>query len=303
MSLTFLIRIISGIVALGGAVSGPLGDLDPGLSFIFMLAGLVGAAALPGLRAFNGNHLFTGLSIVVAACAALAGPLTESYPVVAKWLSVVSVGLMALGRDLWRDFGVGGDDDDVTPIPPPGNSFGVLLLIFALVLPGAACGDRSRNADNTKEFAIAVFTIDAASVKTAQLLGDWAGAGAIEPRTALPVARAMQRVHAANGEVINFAKKHIVTDEQGRRVLRFDQAGKLELQRLAQALSESLRDALANELVFPRLTPDRRAELQLLILALTSTARTITNTIRLIKPASLKTGQVISLPLPREVAL
>lgn len=160
------------------------------------------------------------------------------------------------------------------------------LLLFLCLLPllllSQACplAPNPQEAARSAEEKFAAYTDRIAEhigrgMKTTELLVDLQ---TITPARGTAITDVLLSFNAGNKELIVAAKKFIVV-EDGKRILRFTENGRLELERLADALSTSATNLLSNPAIL-RIDPKARSQLLTLIKPAEAAAKSLARLIR-----------------------
>lgn len=146
------------------------------------------------------------------------------------------------------------------------------LLILVLVIPLAgfqsSCPGRKQDAQQAARSAEEQFA--AYTDRVSEYIGrglsltDFLVTGkTIKPENGTVIVEVLDRVNAANKSLVTGAQQ-FVRVEDGKRILRFTESDRLELEKLANATEAAARDAL-NSPALLRIDPTARSQLKALI--------------------------------------
>lgn len=178
----------------------------------------------------------------------------------------------------------------------------VLLIIFALcALLLSACAGRdpaqvARSAE--EQFALQtdrVAEYTGRAMKANELLVDQK---LIEPKHGTVLNDALLAVNSGNKELILAAQQFIV-EQEGKRILRFTEDGRLQLEKIADRLTTATTNAI-NSSAFAFIDPKARSQLTALIKPAQLAATRLVNLIKSAKKITVTNQQIIEVELSYE---
>ncbi len=265
-------KVVSGLgvaAAVAFAVAPQFGAVQPKTAAWLMLIGTVVSSASGALTKYGENNkLLTGIGVVVAVAAVLAGATDLVPSNVTMVVSVIGTAMAAVGKSLFN-FDEG---------PRTGSTGSALLLIGVLGLGGLTTG-----CDKSKEFAKTTDRVAGYVAAGLTLVERQTATGEMSKETGLVIINALDQVNTLNRELVAEAQKY--TTPAGDLALTAD--GRTRLLTILGS-TKTIATNLVNDPNFLKLSEAKRQEVTLLIQDLTNT---ITAAASLVEAVRVKGGK------------
>lgn len=261
-------KVVSGLgvaAAVAFAVAPQFGAVQPKTAAWLMLIGTTVSAASGALTKFGeDNKALTGIGVVVAVAAVLAGATDLIPSNVTMVFSVIGTAMAAVGKSLFKlDAG----------------SVGSILLLGSIVGLGAM----TMGCDKSKEFAKTTDRVAGYVAAGLTLVERQTTTGEMSKETALVIVNALDQVNTLNRELVVEAQKY--TTPAGDLALTAD--GRTRLLTILGS-TKTIATNLVNDPNFLKLPEAKRQEVTLLIQDLTNT---ITAAASLVEAVKIKGGK------------
>lgn len=261
-------KVLSGlgvVAAVAFGVAPQFGAVQPKTAAWLMLIGTTVSAASGALTKFGeDNKALTGIGVVVAVAAVLAGATDLIPSNVTMVFSVIGTAMAAVGKSLFKlDAG----------------SVGSILLLGSIVGLGAM----TMGCDKSKEFAKTTDRVAGYVAAGLTLVERQTTTGEMSKETGLVIVNALDQVNTLNRELVAEAQKY--TTPAGDLALTAD--GRTRLLTILGS-TKTIATNLVNDPNFLKLPEAKRQEVTLLIQDLTNT---ITAAASLVEAVRVKGGK------------
>ena len=260
-----LLSVLGVVAAVAFGVAPQFGAVQPKTAAWLMLIGTTVSAASGALAKFGeDNKALTGIGVVVAVAAVLAGATDLIPSNVTMVFSVIGTAMAAVGKSLFKlDAG----------------SVGSVLLLGSIVGLGAM----TMGCDKSKEFAKTTDRVAGYVAAGLTLVDRQTSTGEMSNETGLVIVNALNRVNTLNREMVTEAQKYVTPG--GDLALTAD--GKTRLLTILGS-SQTAVTSLVNDPNFLKLPAAKRQEVSVLVLDLTNTIKAM---VALVEAVKIKGGK------------
>lgn len=292
MSKQKLITVAGLVAAVAAATAGQIGALDAKAALYVTMIGAVFAAVGGAISKFLEANIYvtlTGVGVAVFGVLMGAGDLIGT-----KWAQIAGIAgaaLTAMGKSLF-----GWDDDSSGQSASRG---GVSFLLAGALLFGAMTQTACWGGGQATRARRIIEQLDnnAIAARESQLaLGQLVALKLIQPATAQGVGAKVETFRAANKQLIEFFDQpgFKAVDADGKVTITLTPANKEQARTLVNGLITAGQAIVADQSLFPRLSPESRAAFSALIAAAGTTAQSLLDLVNSLKATNKATA--ISIP-------
>jgi hypothetical protein len=267
-------KVISGlgvVAAVTFAVAPQFGAVQPKTAAWLVLIGTAVSAASGALTKYGeSNKTLTGIGVVVAVAAVIAGATDLIPSNVTMIFSVIGTAVAAVGKSL---FNIEPDE------PGSGGSAGTTLLLIGVL--GLAAG--ASGCDKSKQLAATTDRVAGYVAAGLTIVERQTTTGEMSTETGAVIVNALDKVNTLNKELIAEARNYQTPDGG----LALTESGKAKLLTLLGS-GKAIATNLVNDPTFLKLPVAKRQEVALLIQDLTNT---ITAAVSLVEAIQTKGGK------------